>query len=138
MIKYLSFILFLTLSNWSFAQNPVGKWKVTSHISQWQGQIFDSHAALLTQRPCAAKFFYNIQADGSYRLDASQSGCDDKFVKIQEKLYSETVWTVTGNVITIGNKKTPTIGQKYTFTISGNKMVWEGLDGQDTITYKKL
>ncbi|MBK6786013.1 MAG: hypothetical protein IPG79_21420 [Saprospiraceae bacterium] len=85
-----------------------------------------------------SKDLYVIHTDGTYRLDASQSNCEEKYKKIQEKLYSETVWTVTGNVITIGNKKAPSVGQKYTFTLTGNKMVWTGTEGQGTITYQKI
>lgn len=138
MIRYLLTIIFLTFSIISYTQNPVGKWKVISHVSEFQGEKFDSHKALLTQRPCAAKIMYVIHKDGTFRLDASQSQCDEKFSKIQEKIYSESVWTVSGNMITIGNKKAPSVGQKYSFTITGNKMVWTGTDGQGTIIYQKL
>lgn len=31
------------------AQSPVGKWKILSHISEYTGQTFDSHAALLQE-----------------------------------------------------------------------------------------
>jgi hypothetical protein len=72
--------------------SPVGRWKILSHTSEYQGQTFDSHAALLTQRPCAAKIVYEVNADGTYRLNAAESGCDKKYKKIQEKLYSETKW----------------------------------------------
>jgi hypothetical protein len=72
------------------AQSPVGRWKILSHSSEYQGQTFDSHAALLSQRPCAAKIVYEVNADGTYRLNAAESGCDEKYIKIQEKLYSET------------------------------------------------
>ncbi|MBK8546037.1 MAG: lipocalin family protein [Saprospiraceae bacterium] len=138
MLKFISFIFILFFSFKSFTQNPIGKWKVISEINEWQGEKFDSHKALLSQRPCAAKIFYVIHTDGTYRLDDSQSNCEEKYKKIQEKLYSETVWTVTGNVITIGNKKAPSVGQKYTFTLTGNKMVWTGTEGQGTITYQKI
>lgn len=138
MIRYILTIIFLTFSIICYTQNPVGKWKVISHVSEFQGEKFDSYQALLTQRPCAAKIIYVIQTDGTYRLDFSHSQCDEKYRKIQEKIYSESVWTVSGNIITIGNKKAPSVGQKYTFTVTGNKMVWTGTDGQGTITYQKL
>lgn len=136
--KFLILFALLTISCCSFAQSPVGKWKVISEINEYQGEKFDSHKALLSQRPCAAKIRYIIHTDGSYRLDASQSGCDEKYKKIQEKLYSESVWTVSGNTITIGHKKAPTVGQKYKFTMTSNKMVWVGTEGQGTITYQKI
>ena len=120
------------------AQVPVGKWKMISHINEFQGEKFDSHKALLTQRPCAAKIVYEVNADGTYRLNASGSGCDERYKKIQEKLYSETVWTIKGNTISIGNKKAPGIAQKYMYTISANKMTWVGTEGQGTITYQRL
>jgi len=120
------------------AQVPIGKWKIISHMNEFQGEKFDSHKALLTQRPCAAKIVYEVNADGTYRLNASGSGCDERFIKIQEKIYSESVWTIKGNTISIGNKKAPGIGQKYKYTITGNKMIWVGTEGQGTITYQRL
>ncbi len=138
MYKFIFFFVFLFISIYSYTQNPVGKWKVISHISEFQGEKFDSHQALLSQRPCAAKIMYVIDTDGTFRLNASQSQCDEKYTKIQEKLYSESVWTVSGKFITIGNKKAPSVGQKYTFTVTGNKMVWTGTEGQGTITYQKI
>lgn len=137
-MKYFFSILFFAFTYTSYSQSPVGTWKVISHISEYAGEKFDSHQALITQRPCAADITYIIHSDGKYRLDASQSNCDERFKKIQEKLYAESVWTVAGNTITIGNKKAPTVGQKYEFTISGNKMVWTGTEGQGIITYQKI
>lgn len=120
------------------AQNPIGNWKMISHISEYDGQKFDSHQALLSTRPCAAKIIYEINADKTYRLNAKSSGCDEKYKKIQEKLYSESVWTLAGNKITIGHKKAPTVGQTYMISFSGNKMIWKGTEGQGIITYQKL
>ena len=120
------------------AQNLVGKWKVISHISEYDGQKFDSHAALLTQRPCAAKIFYEINTDRTYRLNAANSGCDEKYIKIQEKLYSKTKWQVQNGKITISTQKDFSVGQTYTITVAGNKMIWTGTDGQGTITYQRL
>ncbi|HNN27412.1 MAG TPA: hypothetical protein PKK18_13310, partial [Chitinophagales bacterium] len=111
--------------------------KIT-HVSTFNGQTFDSHKALLIQRPCAAKFVYEINADATFRLNASQSGCDDKYTKVQEKLYSETKWKVQGNKITISSLKDFAVGQSYFISFSGNKMIWKGTDGQGTITYQKL
>lgn len=138
MIKFFILISLTFFSTFIKAQSPAGKWKKISHVSEFQGEKFDSHEALLLQRPCAAKIVYVLHSDGAFRLDASQSGCDEKYKKIQEKLYSESVWTVNGKFITIGNKKTPLVGQKYTFTVTGNKMVWKGTDGQGIITYQKI
>ena len=128
----------IATTNISFAQSPIGKWKKVSHISTYDGQTFDSHKALLTQMPCADKIVHEINADKTYRLNASASSCDDKYKRIQEKLYSESVWTVSGNKITIGHKNAPSIGQTYTFTTKGNTMIWTGTEGQGVITWQKL
>ncbi|MBK9565808.1 MAG: lipocalin family protein [Saprospiraceae bacterium] len=138
MTRYIHLFFLLSFSLTSFAQNPLGRWKVITEINEYQGEKFDSHKALLAQRPCAAGIQYVINSDGTYRLDATQSGCDEKYKKIQEKLYSESVWTVSGNIITIGHKKAPSVGQKYKFTMTGKKMVWVGIEGQGTITYQKI
>ncbi len=120
------------------AQSPVGKWKVVSHISEYEGQKFDSHKALLSIRPCAAKIIYEISADKTYRLNAKNSDCDEKYKNIQERMNSESVWTLSGNKITIGHKKAPTVGQTYALSFSENKMIWRGTEGQGTITYQKI
>ncbi len=120
------------------AQSPVGKWKTVSNISSFGGQTFDSHKALLQQRPCATKIFWEINADGTYRKNTASSGCEEKYKKIQEKLYSKTNWKVQGNKITISTLKDFSVGQTYTFSISGNKMTWTGTEGQGTITYQRL
>ena len=120
------------------AQNPVGKWKMISHVSEYAGQKFDSYQALLSTRPCAAKIFYEINTDKTYRLNAKSSGCDEKYKNIQERIYSQSVWTLNGNKITIGHKKAPTVGQTYGISFYGNKMIWKGTEGQGTITYLKL
>jgi Lipocalin-like domain len=119
------------------AQSPVGKWKKISHVSTYEGQTFDSHAALLTQRPCAAKIVYEVNTDATYRLNASESGCDEKYVSIQQRLYSKTKWKVEGNKITTSATNFA-VGQTYTLSFSGNKMIWVGTEGQGTITYQKL
>ncbi len=133
---YTLFLLFLTTT--MFAQSPIGKWKIVSYVSEFNGQKFDSHKALLQQRPCAAKIVYEINSNGTYRLNAANSGCDERYIKIQEKLHSEEVWTVKGNKITIGHKKAISVGHTYTFSIKGDIMIWTGTDGEGVITYKKL
>jgi hypothetical protein len=119
------------------AQSPVGRWKVVSHISVFEGETFDSHAALLQQRPCAAKIVYEINADASFRLNAASSGCDERYVKIQEKLYSQTQWKVDGNKIMTSSTNFA-VGQTYTYTIVGNTMTWTGTEGQGVIVYERL
>lgn len=127
---------FLSLSAVS-AQSPVGRWKVVSHTSIFEGEKFDSHAALLQQRPCAAQIYYAINADATFRLHAAASGCDERYVKIQEKLYSKTQWKVEGNKIIISATNFA-IGQTYTFIITGNTMTWTGTEGQGVIVYERL
>jgi Lipocalin-like domain len=130
-------IIITFLSQISNAQSPIGNWNVVSHESVYDGTKFDSQQALLSQRPCAAKVFYEITVDGIYRLNASQSGCDESYKKIQERLYCKTKWKVDGNKIMISATNFA-VSQTYVFKIIGNKMIWEGTDGQGTITYQKL
>ena len=137
-MKNILLIIALFVGSNIFAQSPIGKWKMISHVSSYEGQTFDSHKALLTQRPGAAKIIYEINADATYRLNASNSGCDEKYKKIQEKLYSETKWKVQGNKITTSTLSDFSVGQTYSISFSGNKMIWKGTDGQGTIVYEKL
>ena len=137
-MKNILLIIALFVGSNIFAQSPIGKWKKLSHVSTYAGQTFDSHKALLTQRPGAAKIIYEINADATYRLNASNSGCDEKYKKIQEKLYSETKWKVQGNKITTSTLNDFSVGQTYIISFSGNKMIWKGTDGQGTIVYEKL
>ena len=78
-MKNILLIIALFVGSNIFAQSPIGKWKKLSHVSTYAGQTFDSHKALLTQRPCAAKIVYEFNADATYRLNASNSGCDEKY-----------------------------------------------------------
>jgi Lipocalin-like domain len=135
-MKYsLLLIICLLFSVMTNAQSPVGRWKKLSHISSFQGEKFDSHAALLQQRPCAAKVVYEVNADATFRLKAAASGCDERYIKVQEKLYSETKWRVEGNKITISATNFA-VGQTYVFTISGKTMTWTGTEDQGTIVYE--
>lgn len=120
------------------AQSPVGKWKVLSHLNDYAGQKFDSHEALLQLRPCAEKIVYEINADGTYRLNAANSGCDEQYIKIQQKLWSKTNWQFKDGIFTISTSEDFSVGQSYTISFSGDKMIWIGTDGQGTITYQKL
>jgi hypothetical protein len=132
------FILSIIVLKTTSAQSPVGKWKTISHISTYAGKTFDSYKAALKAKPCASKFFWEINSDGTYRHNTSASTCDENHKKIQAKLYSKTNWKVDGNKIRISTLKDFSVGQTYTFTIKGNKMVWVGTEGQGTITFEKL
>lgn len=120
------------------AQSPVGRWKKISHVSVFQGRKMDSHAALLSQRPCAAKVVYEVNADGTFRLNAADSGCDESYKNIQQKLYSKTKWRVQAGKITTSTLPDFSVGQTYTLTFSGNTMIWTGTEGQGVITYQRL
>lgn len=137
MKKTLLSLLFLTAAIVVHAQSPVGKWKILSHTVEFNGEKMDTHAALLSQRPCADKIIYEINADATFRLNASASGCDEKYKSTQEKLYAKTQWKVEGGKITTSATNFA-VGQTYTISFSGNKMTWVGTDGQGTIVYQKL
>jgi hypothetical protein len=114
----------------------LGSWKMVSHTVTMNGNTFDSHAALLQQRPCAAKIRYNINPDGTYRLDASASDCDEKYKAIQEKLYAKTQWKIEGNKIATSATNFA-VGETYAITVSGNRMTWIGTDGQGTLVFQR-
>ncbi len=114
----------------------VGSWKMISHTVSMSGTTFDSHAALMQQRPCAAKIRYKVNADGTYRLDASASDCDEKYKAIQEKLYAKTKWKVDGHRITTSATNFA-VGQTYAVTMSGTRMTWAGSDGQGTLVFER-
>lgn len=132
----LTLSLVICLSMFSNAQSPIGSWKKISHLATYQGDTFDSHKALLTQRPCASGIIYRITADGNYRLDASASGCDADYVNIQQKLYAKNKWKMEGDRISLSATGFA-VSQTYTVTFSGNKMTWKSEYG-DVITYQRL
>lgn len=137
MQKIILLSLTVLVLNFCAAQSPVGKWKKLAHTSAYEGHKMDGHAALLKQRPCAAKIVYEINSDGSFRLNAAASGCEEKYTSIQQKLYSKTQWKLLGNKFTTSATNFA-VGQTYTISFSGNKMTWVGTDGQGTIVYEKL
>jgi hypothetical protein len=127
----------LSLANAQDLQNSVvGSWRLVSHTVTAAGTTFDSHAALLQQRPCASKIRYIIGADGSYRLDASASDCDDKYKSVQQKLYAKTKWKLEGTKFTTSSTNFA-VGQSYTVSVSGGRMTWVGTDGQGTLVFQK-
>jgi hypothetical protein len=136
MKKILVLLTTIVLVQTALAQSPVGKWKRISYTSMYEGKTMDTHAALLSQRPCAAGIVYEIFADGKYRLDASASGCDEKYKSIQEKLWSKTNWKLEGNKFTTSTLKDFAVGNTYTISFSGNKMTWK--NEYDTIVYQRL
>lgn len=137
MKKILFFLVALFTLNSCFAQSPVGKWKKISHTSVFDGHKIDTYAAFLKQRPCADKIVYEVNADGTFRLNSSSSGCDERYSNIQQRLYSKTQWKIEGNVITTSAVNFE-VGQSYNVKFSGNKMIWTGTDDEGTIVYQKL
>ncbi len=119
------------------ADQVVGAWRKVSDTLVMDGKPIDTQAALLQIRPCAAKILYRINTDGTFRLDASESGCDDKYKQIQEKLYSKTLWKLEGNKFMISTNKDFVVGQTYTVTTSGKQMTWVGTEGQGTLVFQK-
>lgn len=130
-------LLFIGSFQWLNAQSVVGKWKKISHMAEYEGQKFDSHVALLKSRPCADKVIWEINADGSFRLNAAGSGCDENYKKVQEKMYAKTKWKLEGNKFTTSATNFA-VGQSYTVVFKGNKMIMTGTEGQGVITYQKL
>jgi|JI8StandDraft_1071087.scaffolds.fasta_scaffold222847_2 hypothetical protein len=137
MQRFCACLLWMAVTTPALAQpTVVGNWKRISYTIDHEGQKIETHAALLQQRPCAAKILFRIQADGNFRLDASQSGCDDKYRNIQEKLYSKTRWRVQGDRITTSATDFA-VGHTYVFSVSGDRMTWTGTEGQGVIVYQR-
>ncbi len=135
MKKAILFVMVLILMGSANAQTPVGKWKRLSYTSVYDGVKFDSHAALLKQRPCADKIVYEINADGTWRLNAANSGCDEKYINIQQKLYSKTKWKLEGNQLTVSATNFA-LGQTHSVSFVGNKMTCT--NQYETIVYQRL
>jgi hypothetical protein len=114
----------------------IGKWKVLSHTVVFEGQTMDMQAALLQQRPCAAQIVYEVNADGTYRLNASGSTCDEKYKSTQQKLYAKTRWKLEGDKFTTSATNFA-VGQSYKVSVSGNRMTWVGTEGQGTLVLQK-
>lgn len=114
----------------------IGKWKVLSHTVVFEGQTMDMQAALLQQRPCAGQIVYEVNADGTYRLNASGSSCDEKYKSTQQKLYAKTRWKLEGDKFTTSATNFA-VGQSYKTSVSGNRMTWVGTEGQGTLVLQK-
>jgi hypothetical protein len=136
MKKLIFALLVAAVSEAAQAQDPVGNWRVISHIGSYGGETFDSHKALLTQRPCAAKIVYRITADGNYRLDASASGCDASYTDIQQRLYAKTKWKLEGEYL-LTSATNFAVSQRYQVRFSGDEMSWKH-DSGDVIVYQRL
>jgi hypothetical protein len=106
----------------AYAQSPIGKWKMVSHTTLFSGETIDSHAALVSVRPCAKNIVYEFTAEGIASLSAV--GCEEKYKAIQEKLWSKTEWKSDGNTITTSNTNFA-VGNTYQLSFNGNKMIWK-------------
>ena len=137
MQKSLFLIAFLFFALHIHAQSPVGRWKLLSHTVEMGGKTVDTRAALLQQRPCAAKIVYEINADATFRLNAAASGCDQQYIDVQQKIYSKTQWKMEGSLLTTSSTNFA-VGQTYKVSFSGDKMTWVGTEGQGTLVYQKI
>ncbi len=135
MKKIIWLLLVLITAEAAVAQSPIGKWKRLSYTSVYEGKKIDTHAALLQIRPCAANIVYEINADGTWRLNAANSGCDERYVKMQEKLYSKTQWKLEGKTFTVSATNFA-VGVSHTISFSGNRMTFTNAD--ETIVYQRL
>ncbi|WP_414664793.1 lipocalin-like domain-containing protein [Horticoccus sp. 23ND18S-11] len=126
-------VLMLMFATAALAQSPVGKWKRVSYLADIEGKKVDMHAALLKQRPCAAKIVYEFAENGKASLDAA--ACEEGYRKMQEKLWSKTKWKVEGSRLTTSSTDFA-LGTSYTVTYSGRQMTWKSDDG--VIVYERL
>lgn len=117
------------------AQNAVGKWKLISETTIFEGKAIDMHKSLVQSKPCVANIIYEFTEDGNSRLIASNSGCDAEYIRIQEKLWSKMKWKVLGDTI-----KTSTtnfaIANTYIISFQSNTMIWNDEYG-GTMIYQK-
>ncbi|WP_416438640.1 hypothetical protein [Phnomibacter sp. MR] len=121
----------------AFTQNPVGKWKKLSHTIEYAGEKIDSYKTVLQLYPVAARLAHAFDEAGNFRLECSGTDCKEKYVVMQQKLYAQTKWRLTGNVLMLSSSGFR-VGQSYSIRLSGNKMIWEGTEGQGTIVYEKI
>lgn len=89
--------------------------------------------ALHQSRPCTKNTIYEFLSDG--KIKRTYSGCDEKYVITQDKLWKKQQWKLEGKTL----KTSVTnfmVFREYTLTFSGNKMTWTNKD--ETIIYEKL
>jgi len=125
------FLLFYT--NIFHAQTIVGKWKCIANYSSFDNKQTNMEEALHQSKPCTKNTIYEFLSDG--KIKRIYSGCDEKYVTTQDKLWKKQQWKLEGN-----NIKTSVtnfmVFREYTLTFSGNKMTWTNKD--ETIIYQKL
>lgn len=134
-------LLFLALCCGLFgalqAQTPIGQWKKISHSIDYDGHKMDSYKSVLQVYPVAAQLVHEFSTDGEYKLLCMGNNCTDKYILTQQKLYANMKWRITGNTIMMSSTGF-SVGQSYKIQIAGNKMTWEGTEGQGTIVYQKI
>ncbi len=133
MLKQLILIFCLSCTFMAYAQSPIGKWTKVSHTTLFNGETIDSHAALVSVKPCVKNIVYEFTAEGKASLSAA--GCEENYKAIQEKLWSKTKWKSDGNTITTSNTNFA-VGNTYQLSYSGIKMIWKR-EGEK-IEYQKL
>ncbi|HUM52768.1 MAG TPA: lipocalin family protein [Chitinophagales bacterium] len=128
------FIIFSLLfySN-AFTQNIIGKWKCIATYSSFDNKKTNMISGLHQSRPCTKNTVFDFKADG--KIVRIYSGCDTKYVEMQNKLWKKQQWKVEGS-----NLKTSvtdfSIFNEYIISFSSNKMTWTNND--ETIIYQKL
>lgn len=117
------------------AQNALGKWKLISETTIFDGKAIDMHKSLVQGKPRVDNIIYEFTEDGNARLIASNSGCDAEYIRIQEKLWSKMKWKVLGDTI-----KTSTtnfaIANNYILSFKSSTMIWNDEYG-GTMIYQK-
>jgi hypothetical protein len=84
----------------------------------------------------AANIYYEVNADKTFRLNTSTSGCDEPYKKAQDRLHAKEKWKLEGNTLMISSTDF-SVGQRYTVTVRGNLMTWVGTEGQGTLVYQR-
>lgn len=120
------------------AQNPVGQWKLIEHKMMFNGEKLDAYERLKQQIPCAVDIVYEVKSDGSFRLNASKTTCDERYKAFQERLYAESTWTINHDTITLTNVKPAGVLQTYHIQYKGNTMIWTSTDKQGFKTFERI
>jgi hypothetical protein len=56
---------------------------------------------------------------------------------VVHRLYSKMRWKVQGQRITLSTLSDFSVGQTYTFSVSGNRMTWTGTEGQGVTVFQR-
>ena len=133
MKKYILILILCSFISITFAQNPIGKWKYIAHYSSFDKKKTNMQEALFQTRPCTKNTVIDFLQDG--KIVKAYSGCETKYVEMQQKLYKNQKWKIEGNSIKISVTNF-SIYTTYTISFIGNKMTFENVD--EKIVYQKL